>query len=221
MRQIESTPYDAFAVGDIDARPPRGASNVLLRYGDLTSGNAPYSQSPGSASRPPSPGGTQALDVSLEHYLVSLATTGAARNPIRFGVRTALGCERTHSAPSPSPSLPLLKQPRIVVSNCAPLDAGAVTSEVTCPTRPRHPQARIRSTTGAHLSPCPRAVSLTPLRGAPVSTALGSGPPNSLMLDPRRREERRCRRYLVGNLVQPWKRQRTVSVSVCNGATKD
>jgi hypothetical protein len=169
MRQIESTPYDAFAVGDIDARPPRGASNVLLRYGDLTSGSAPYSRRPGSparkpASRQPSPGVTQALNVSLEHYLVRLATNGAPRGPIRFGVRTAPGYERTHTAPIASSGLPLLNQPRIVTSNCAPLHAGTVTSEVTCPTRPRHPQARIRSTRGAQSSPSPRvAISHTPL----------------------------------------------------------
>jgi hypothetical protein len=161
MRQIESTPYDAFAVGDIDVRPPRGASNVLLRYGDLTSGNAPYSRRPGSparkpASRQPSLGVTQALNVFLKHYLVRLATNGAPRGPIRFGVRTALGYERTHTAPSASSGLPLLDQPRIVTSNCAPLHAGTVTSEVTCPTRPRHPQALTRSTRGAQSSPAPR-----------------------------------------------------------------
>ena len=39
-----------------------------------------------------------------------------------------------------------------------------ITSWVTCPTRPRHPQARIRATRGAHSSPSPRvAISYTPL----------------------------------------------------------
>jgi hypothetical protein len=222
MRQIESTPYDAFAVGDIDARPPRGASNVLLRYGDLTSGNAPYSQSPGSASRPPSPGGTQALNVSLEHCLVRLATNEAARGAIRFGVRTALGYERT--------------QRGIVVSNCAALH-DSVTSAVTCPTRPRHLQAAIRSTKVAlaHLWPSPAvAVTRTP-NSAPTgpcltpqhhqatawwtrSPPLAQARPTASCWTHGTERNGAAGVTSVGNVVNPGSGTRTVSVSVCNGA---